>query len=460
MTLTYNQITMPNVRLAHTANYLKDITEYLIYEIKYLSLFIQKLQLIYDQSTNVNFQTCISNLIQNIDVNLITLRNLYQLSIRFNYLAIESYLQNNVYPLYTDSQHYLLSTLSTFFNFWKTNILSYSNMILFDISDWNRFLAMIESFQTFIYMISTHLEIKLNSQLSSTHYVTLWYQSRIYNCKQISNNLHSLHLIILQIIRQLELDYNLELNTYKSLEYTMKQWIQNVQFLPYLNQNLLQMTISFSTIISTQFTKQYLLASDSIIVPMIYADEKPPTMNFTQNCWSFTNTTVGNKINWYFDSFDTTNSLSYQNLKSMFFIINFSSIISKPFLTLYTINTLGTGWYGSKKTFVSYTCDPHQWVLVYWGQDPTLDTSISSQLSSFDQKVQITFDSTDAQAFVSKVGQTDLLPQDLIYLIAFSTNSTASANTVQFDIKQFGYQTLTTIKLNQLIAKNSSFFIR
>jgi hypothetical protein len=316
---------------------------------------------------------------------------------------------------------------------------------------------MLSDLNDFVILNLTNAEIKLNNKLLQDHYVNLWYKAKIYNYKKLSFYIKNILTISKTIIQQLSLSTNLTLTNYNSLNYYFQKFIQEILFLNYINQNLLNASISFKTYLSTLVTKTFLLASDSVIVPSIYADAKPPIPNLLSNNWSFTNTVQGNKINWYFGAFDTIQSLKYQDLSSMFFIIQFSSIVSKPYLTLYTINTQGTGWYGSKKTFVQYTCEPNKWILVYWGQDPTLNPSISSELRSFDQKVAITFDPTDAQAFVSKVGATDLNASDLIYLIAFSTNSAASASTVNFEMKQFGYQTTSTVELFQLICQHSSF---
>jgi aspartate oxidase len=96
MSFYLTQVTLPNVRKAYTANYLKDITEYLISEIKYLSSFIADLQLIYIDSTNTVFNSHINQLVSNIDQNVFIFKNLHQKSILYNYLELENLLINSL----------------------------------------------------------------------------------------------------------------------------------------------------------------------------------------------------------------------------------------------------------------------------------------------------------------------------------------------------------------------------
>jgi len=454
-----DQVTLPNVRLAYIARYLKDICEYLISEIKYLSVFLYTLKIIHSSFINPSYQQRITLMVEELDTTLHPLKTLYQLSKTRQYMDIEQYMTTVIVPLY-ESSNYIYTLLNSFFQYWGTTILTFTNMSYMSTQELEAISSMLESFHVYVNNSLILCEINVtNSSFSSDNYVNLWYNSKIHNYKQLLRFNEQSYASLNEIRRQLQLEYILSTTIYEPFQQNMSQWIQEMTTLQYVNQNLIRCTISFQTWVSDFVRTAYLLSHDTVLVPSIYADEKPPQSDSVNNCWAFTNTSTGHKINWYFGHFNTTtNTLSYQNLNSIFFVIYADSIVSKPFLTLYTINTKGTGWYGSKKTFTQYSLPLQEWTLVYWGQDPTTNGAASSfQIPSYTSKIPLTFDSTDAQSFVSKVGPTDLLSADSMYLIALGTNSAASPSNVHFKIKQFGYCTTSESQVMNLITHSASF---
>ena len=199
-------------------------------------------------------------------------------------------------------------------------------------------------------------------------------------------------------------------------------------------------TSIFGSVSSTK-QRNMILANDTTSASAIYADEKPPSTDASGNGWKFTNTVAGYKINWYFLTNASDSTYKVGGLSSFYFIMNAASITSLPFFVIYSKNSAGTYWYGTKKVFTTITPTPvvGQKTLVYYNTDPTTIAAISDQVGAFDAKCALGYDSTGgATTFVSKQGHTDLPTTDVIYLAAIGTNSAAAVNNVNFSILEVG----------------------
>ena len=199
-------------------------------------------------------------------------------------------------------------------------------------------------------------------------------------------------------------------------------------------------TSIFGTASSTK-QRNMILANDTASASVIYADEKPPSTDASGNGWRFTNAVAGHKINWYFLANASDSTYKVGGLTSFYFIMNAASVASLPFFVIYSKNSAGTYWYGTKKVFTTITPTPvvGQKTLVYYNTDPTTIAAISDQVGAFDAKCALGYDSTGgATTFVSKQGHADLPTTDVIYLAAIGTNSAAGANNVNFSILEVG----------------------
>jgi hypothetical protein len=451
-----DQITLPNVRLGYTANYLKDINQYLMNEIKYLSIFLNNLNIINTNTTNLEYNTLINNMLLNIDNNLLILKNFYQLSVQTKYLDVENYVKNDLTTLYT-SQNYIFNLLSLYFGYWQTKMCLYNNMSYMSINEIENLIDIMTCFNHFVSISLVLSETTLNNKLSTNHYITIWLQSKINNYKNLANYIKNMLLQLNNMINMLNSNQTLSSNVHSNYFYWLKKFTFEINLLLSYNLNLLIQNNSYSVSIDSLTKQTFLLSSDNKTLSLI-SDGKPFQSDLINNSWSFINTTSGWKINLYLGFSDPIQSILIQDIKSIYFIINTISNVSKPFFVLYTYPTSGySGWYSSKKAFANYTTNNNQWTLVYWGEDPTIN--YNQYLSSFDNKVLITHDPTDAQSFVSNIGQTDFNSTDLLSYLVLSSNSSASPNNVNFLLKQFGFITNKKVEITNFVSKKQSSFL-
>jgi hypothetical protein len=198
---------------------------------------------------------------------------------------------------------------------------------------------------------------------------------------------------------------------------------------------------SLYTYVSSTKKRNVLLQNDPAMAN-IYADERPPEVDSVNNGWAFKNSSARYKINWYFLTNPSDSTYLISSAPSFYFIINAANTVSLPFVVIYSKNSAGTYWYGTKKVFTNYApaVTTGTKTLVYIGTDPTTLTGISDQIGAFDAKCALTFDSTGGTTtFVSRQGHTDLPPTDVMYMTAIGTDSSAAVNNVNFSLLEVGW---------------------
>ena len=176
--------------------------------------------------------------------------------------------------------------------------------------------------------------------------------------------------------------------------------------------------------------------------PSVYADGFAGIQDSSfREGWYFKNTTQGQKINWYFYD-GVTENLTLGNF-SCYAIVTFDSIVSKPFLAIYTTKT-GSGdagsWYksrivaipiGSAVVGVKY--------LMYYGQDPKVHPELprlATELST------------------STVGTK--ASNERVYTASLGSDSGTSANNCQFIAEALGVFSPTVKRKLQLRIRKSS----
>jgi hypothetical protein len=144
--------------------------------------------------------------------------------------------------------------------------------------------------------------------------------------------------------------------------------------------------------------------------------------------WYFKNTAAGNKVSWYL--FDGVLIPTTLGATSFYAIITLDNLANKPFIMLYTLNQ-GAGdaaaWYRSREAYVipaGVTTGTKY--LIYKGTDPV---NVHKDIPH----IQLTI--------ASGVSEGPRNPSEIIMTAGISSDSGASANTVQFVAETFGIVT-------------------
>jgi hypothetical protein len=175
----------------------------------------------------------------------------------------------------------------------------------------------------------------------------------------------------------------------------------------------------------------------------VYADGFPGTSDpKAREGWYFTNASAGNKINWYFYD-PTVYTTTVASLKNAYAICTFDTN-KLPFFSVYTAPT-GAGdfaaWYKSSRVYnsnVSVTVGTKY--LLHFGTDP----GVYAELPRIVMPINNAFLNG---AFASS---------EMIYLMAFHTDSGAGANTYKFVTHELGFQTATVNREFSLKVKSST----
>lgn len=175
----------------------------------------------------------------------------------------------------------------------------------------------------------------------------------------------------------------------------------------------------------------------------VYADGFPGTSDpKAREGWYFTNTSAGNKINWYFYD-PTVYTTTVASLKNAYAVCTFDTN-KLPFFSVYTAPT-GSGdaaaWYKSNRVYstnVSVTVGAKY--LLHFGTDPGVYPELPRIVMPINN------------AFLNG----SYASSEMIYLMAFHTDSGASVNTYKFVTHELGFQTATVNREFALKVKSNT----
>jgi hypothetical protein len=141
--------------------------------------------------------------------------------------------------------------------------------------------------------------------------------------------------------------------------------------------------------------------------------------------WYFKNATTGQKINWYFFSY-TQQVVQYGQVNSFWMVV--TTYTNKlPFLSLYTLPQAdglnAASWYRSRVSYVGTSPGPGTYLL-HFGADPGVYPGL--------QRIPLTLEPSSARG---PRGATEVVMTTLV-----SSDSAASANTVEFVCPHAGFQ--------------------
>lgn len=438
-------VNYPNVRKAVVAsNYFGLIIKSLLDElISFNSYLIVSLNNIIVNTKTQSFFDSLSAL----QVQLLSHVNLYQVlyekSIDSDYPSLESSITNDLLPL-VNSSNFFYTLLNVYLASWQTE-LTLDNQQYYSIDDFNYIHKTINELNKFAsdQLLNSYKNLQ-NYYMSSSayYYPVVFYRSKIYIFSKLVNTTDNLMKVIDQDMTRLNNGQNILSTDFDNFKTNHDLIVSLFLNLAAVQKNLFHFESSTRATYGNNIELSFNPMSDAAALAAIYADEKPPIADVALNAWRFINTNTGYKINWYFGNFAASDSITYQNVVSIFFIVKFHSTVKKPFITIYTqkLPNQSSGWYGSKKTFTIYSPDTtstSDTYLVYLKSDPTSSVA-SNLLDSFQHKTQIQNDPTDI-SFRSNNGQTDINNTDKMFLINLSTDSSAPANSVDFSITQFGF---------------------
>ena len=362
------------------------------------------------------------------------------------------------------SSHSLFSGMALYFQQWKNEYAS-DSILLYSTKDFQILMSILE--ECLVQVIQpclsswTSISYQLQCHLTDAfHWSILYSKAKIFLFRQIKTQIQ-------QLLRSLQtcvdvLSYQTSLSTtettplVQSLSSLCSQWTSMAN----VDTCVWKGSTSFTSEWSVYLKYTLLPVLDTLLVTSMYADANPPTAYPEFNSWKYTNNGTNQKINWYFAS--STPTRQWANISSIFFLMQFHSIVSLPFLTIYTKNTLGNYWYGKRKNFTLYSPTPtvssSQWVLVYFGEDPTQDASlISPPLWPFpiSSKISLQYD-PDPIHFKTFIGGTDLASSDEILLIALSSDSSATLHNVSFALSMIGLKANQEWTLQRTCCKYST----
>jgi hypothetical protein len=159
----------------------------------------------------------------------------------------------------------------------------------------------------------------------------------------------------------------------------------------------------------------------------VFADGSPGTADPSgREGWYFKNATAGQKVNWYFFSY-TQQTVQYGQVSSFWMVVTVYQT-RLPFLSLYTLPQAdglnAAAWYRSRVSYVGTNPATPGTYLLHFGADPGVYPGL--------QRIPLTREPSSARGpeGASEVVMTALL----------SSDSAASANTVEFVCPHAGFQ--------------------
>jgi len=371
------------------------------------------------------------------------------------YTEIENNIKNVILP-HLKSDSFVVSQLIQVISIFLTDMNisdTTKGWYLYSREQWDMIIKFFRVLNTMfgMFLVQSTSEAIIFSIQPKDHPLYMYSGSKVVFIKSVMTQLNAVITVIDSIQHRLlsQLPCSLQLMT--SLN---KQWQSLVVKLTQYKNNFIALfentSHSFHYSLTVNENCQLLLYNDTTQTPFIYADGKPPVQNDILDAWKYTNSVSG-KINWYFGANATPlgipidSSLLFGSIKSIYFIIQYDSVASLPFLALYS-HPNGVSWYGNKKVYSVYSPAPTtgKKILVYQGTDPR---TLPITLGSFDDVCVLLFDSTGGTTtFKSNKGDTDLPSTDTVLFISFHTDSSASINNVNFSLKEFGYYRNDTVE--------------
>lgn len=365
-----------------------------------------------------------------------------------SYLDVEQDVGNTLLPHFKSSSFLLTELITTLSLFLVDMNVSTpeAGWYLYSIEQWDILLDMFSTFNTFFgeVLIRSMGTARIFDRQPDTSPLYLFAHSNVAFIRQMLLSIHSL-MNMIRVIRS-NLSSQLPCTTLQ-LTAIQKYWQSILLWMTMFRNNhiaLFQNTTHSHLLKPSNSEKlNYLLSTDNTFLPVIYADAKPPIPNPTLDGWDYQNNVSG-KINWYFtvntDAMGATldPTFVFGSVQSIYYIIEFRSITSTPFLALYSVSN-GVSWYGNKKVYSIYTPSPslNKRILVYQGVDPR---TLPISLGAFDDVCVLSFDSTGGTTtFKSNKGDTDMPSSDKVLFLSFHTDSSASVNNVNFTLFEFGY---------------------
>ena len=457
------QIEFPFVRSAYIANNyfgIKIIT-HLISENQMIQSFVSEafdLLSFYPSTLLVsNVKTSLTQLENCLLLDSEFFESLYDTSFTPNYARLEQQIQSSILPQNISST--TLSKVLEYWTLWSNELLS-DAIYLYSVSEFQMILKMLQHFYTWIQsslIANYQTRILLKNHLFSFHFSILYCSSNIYYYQKLKTHTGTVLETIELIISQLQSNEAISPSRHQTLQTYFPRLLSSLSSLSHNRYSLWKSTNSWFSQWTPSLQYNVLLYNDTIYTPLIYADGDAPQPNTLLNTWSYSNQVANRKINWYFCSFynNSIESLLWSNISSIFFVLRFESIASLPFLTIYTKNQQSSYWYGKRKNYTQFSSTPplHQWVLVYYGSDPS--SELGSYLPSIVATIPLQFVS-DSITFKTYVGGTDLDPNDSILFLTLSTDSSASVQTVSFSSFLMGYKTNSQTILHRTVTNYPS----
>lgn len=178
------------------------------------------------------------------------------------------------------------------------------------------------------------------------------------------------------------------------------------------------------------------ILNNPMIVSQISADGEEPTRDISNNCWGFINENLGEKINWYFLA-DFTDSVKITDFEYFYFVVRIKNTNdeNKPWITLYTTPG-GNGVPGFFTTRYNYTN-----VYLNGSNYPLTENNnyvfYIGNISNADISSSYTNDlSLNSSPIITGPASNN----ETVAFITIQTDSSASANTFNFCVKEVGYK--------------------
>jgi len=451
-------LVFPSVRRAYIANnyFGVQLMSHLISENEILQLFVSEMfeslssSSVSSTSFTINVRSSLSQVEQCLLSDSEFFSALYETSFTPDYDRLEQQLQASLFPQNLSST--TLSKLVEFWMFWSNELLS-DALFLYSISEFQMIFQMIQQFYLVtrsLISVNHHTRNLLKNHLQPLHFSILYCSSNLFYLQKAKSHLLSLSNAIELFLSRLRSHQMVSTSDHQLLKTYFPLFLSHFSPLSNNRYSLWKSTFSLITQLTSSLQYNVLLVNDSAA---IYADADAPQSNSSLNAWSYTNQSASRKINWYFCSYynNTLESLLWSNISSIFFVVRFESIVSLPYLTIYTKNQSNSYWYGKRKNYTQFTSTPplQQWVLVYYGSDPSSD--VASYVPTLSATIPLQHVS-DSINFKTYVGGTDLNPNDSILFLTLSTDSSASVQNVSFSTFLIGYKTNTQMILHRTLS--------
>lgn len=183
-------------------------------------------------------------------------------------------------------------------------------------------------------------------------------------------------------------------------------------------------------------------------VQQIFADQTAPTIDPNNGGWQFTNTNAGDKINWYFFPGGSRTVIPDKSIAAfeglwVKFVMNSDPSGTAPWINLYTepeASGNAASWYHTRVNYLSLYNTPANLAqgveaVLYVGTAPN-----AADWASLDgNELMIDASGAGADAQFNANGRTALAPTEIVKLIAFSTDSGATPDTLDFTVFGAGY---------------------